>query len=805
MKDKTPVKGRFVSCINMDPLWQKRTILIVVSLLSALIIFPKTNTSVYKYRIGEIARQNIKAPEDILVEDKASTKKKKEEAVRSSRVVYDFDEDAAERIKEKVGKAFILMREKLSEIDTRAHESLTEGGSKQVLSEIKAAYIEESRIERHLAFEGLLNTKVNFDNFRIIEKKGFTQEIENIIKEATFTVMKTGVVDNKEMLQEESEKGIIIRNVKSQAEKTVKDTSSFLGLAEARDYAANSIASSLDAWPKEDLSALTDLASSMIKPNLTLNKNESEKRKSEAEEAVSPVFFQIIEGEMILREGERVNKDHQLKLEALIKSGEGKANYLNILGLFFLISSLLYLVYRFSVENIRKVSLNVKDLTFLSTILLFTFITLRLSLPVTEALMSVFPYIPAGAYQYIFTVAVGSMLIRIVLNSETAIISSVVISIIAALIMKNSLFFGIYTFVGSVVGIQMVRYCKDRVTLIKAGFYVGLVNAFMVMIFGLAVGGMIDKGTLLSAAFGLLGGVGAGILVTGMTPIIEGLFNYTTNFKLLELASLDHPLLKELITQAPGTYHHSWIIGNLVENAAKAINANPLLARVSALYHDIGKTKKPQYFFENQKNGKNPHDKLSPSLSSLILIGHVKDGIELAREHKLGDRIANIIPQHHGTRLIKFFYNKAKELEDPEVHSVDEKDFRYPGPKPQTKEAGLVMLADAVEAATRTIQDPTPARIKNMVDKIIADIFMDGQLDECELTLKDLNEISGSFNRILNGIFHARIDYPEVKIKDQPGRAKIENSGRDKKEAQGSKKERNKKSSQDNSKTTTIH
>jgi putative nucleotidyltransferase with HDIG domain len=251
-------------------------------------------------------------------------------------------------------------------------------------------------------------------------------------------------------------------------------------------------------------------------------------------------------------------------------------------------------------------------------------------------------------------------------------------------------------------------------------------------------------------------------MVLGMAPIIESLFGYTTDIKLLELANLDHPLLKDLILQAPGTYHHSIIVGSLVEAGAKSIAANPLLARVSAYYHDIGKLKKPLYFIENAGGMENKHDHLTPTMSSLILTSHVKDGVELAHENRLGERIVHIIQQHHGTSLISYFYQKAKEKENPEMDSIDEKDFRYPGPKPQTKEAGIVMLADAVEAASRTLSEPTPSRIKGLVQRIVNNIFLDGQMEECELTLKDLQKIEESFSRILTAYFHQRIDYPPL-------------------------------------------
>ncbi len=254
--------------------------------------------------------------------------------------------------------------------------------------------------------------------------------------------------------------------------------------------------------------------------------------------------------------------------------------------------------------------------------------------------------------------------------------------------------------------------------------------------------------------------------MTGFSPLVEKLFGYTTDMRLLERANMDQPLLRELMIQAPGTYHHSIIVGNMVEAAAEAIGAKPLLARVSAYYHDIGKAPKPLYFIENQMGGENKHEKLAPSMSSLILISHIKDGVEKAKRHKLESPIVDIIEQHHGTSLISYFYKKALELKGDDPSQVSTEDFRYPGPKPQTREAGLVMLADAIEAASRTLVDPTPARIQGLVSRIINNAFADGQLDECELTLKDLNQIAGSFNKILNGIFHHRIEYPEP-----PGKA----------------------------------
>jgi putative nucleotidyltransferase with HDIG domain len=249
-----------------------------------------------------------------------------------------------------------------------------------------------------------------------------------------------------------------------------------------------------------------------------------------------------------------------------------------------------------------------------------------------------------------------------------------------------------------------------------------------------------------------------------LLPFLEYAFKITTDISLLELLDLNQPLMKTLMITAPGTYHHSVIVGNLVESAAEAVGVNPLLARVSSYYHDIGKIKMPDYFVENQGGGASRHDKLTPHMSSMIITSHVKEGVELARQYKLPKTVIDIIKQHHGSALITYFYQKARE-QDQGTEPIIE-DYKYPGPKPQTRVAALVMMADAVEAASRVLNDPTPARIAALVDRIINHIFLDGQLDECELTLKDISEVKKRFTYILTGIFHKRIDYPGFDFSD---------------------------------------
>lgn len=440
------------------------------------------------------------------------------------------------------------------------------------------------------------------------------------------------------------------------------------------------------------------------------------------------------------------------------------------LGSSLLVILLLSLLFAFASGNIRKFSPTDKDLVLLTVLLVALMAATKVSLIMFPVIEQALPEIPASAYLYGIGIPAGAMLVRIVLNSETALVFSVLASAYGGWLMEDGFFFTLYFFIGSIVGAHSVGYAEDRAVLIRAGLKVGLVNALTIFCQSLIRSEWIWPVLGFKAFFGFFGGIVAGIVVLGVLPIVEWLFRYTTNSKLLELANLNHPLLKRMILEAPGTYHHSIVVSTLAETAARAVNAHPLLCRVSAYYHDIGKLDKPLYFIENQRTNENRHEKLAPSMSSLILISHVKEGLELARQYGLGEKISGIIQQHHGTSLISFFYQKAKEQENPDFGHVEEEAFRYPGPKPQSKEAALVLLADAIEAASRTLQDPTPARLQGMVQKLINNIFADGQLDGCELTLKDLHQIAKSFNLILAGIYHQRIEYPTSAAKEASGK-----------------------------------
>lgn len=474
---------------------------------------------------------------------------------------------------------------------------------------------------------------------------------------------------------------------------------------------------------------------------------------------ISNEGISIKKGETILRDGQVVSETELKKFGLIEAAVKEKSPIKPALGFFAFTSVIILLPYLFAARNIRKFSSLPKDLLLMSVIFLGVIILMRFSDVTSLIMKEIVPAVPSNVYKYIIPVAVGPMLVRLLLNSETALVFAGVTSVIAGFFIGGSLELAAYSLIGGVAAAMGVRHCTHRSIVIKAGIILGVINAITLLSIAFIKGGSTLTEPFFIILAGLMNGLVTAVLAVGIAPVLESAFRYTTDIKLLELSRMDHPLLKELAMRAPGTYHHSIVIGTLVEAAAESINANPLLARVSAYYHDIGKLKMPSYFIENISD-ENKHDKLTPNMSSLILVSHIKEGVELAKQYRLGQEIGDIINQHHGTSLISYFYQKAKSHED-QAHAVHEEEFRYPGPKPQTKEAGLVMLADAIEAASKTVPDPTPDKIQWLTQKIVNKIFTDGQLDECELTLKDLHSITKSFNRVFAGIYHQRIDYPE--------------------------------------------
>jgi hypothetical protein len=435
----------------------------------------------------------------------------------------------------------------------------------------------------------------------------------------------------------------------------------------------------------------------------------------------------------------------------------------------FLISTIILVFFYRDIKRYKPSYLNdYKMLLLLGILISGTLLTGRIFAFFLSGLLRGLELPDGRSFIYGIPIAVGGMLVTLIFDFHTAIIFSFVISLLTGIWLDNPLY-SVYAFLGSLTAAFSVIRCKRRSAIIKGGIYVSAVNTCVAAVILLLHGQLFSPVAESALLFAALSGLIVASVVSLILPLIEYLFGVTTDISLVELLDLNQPLMRNLMIAAPGTYHHSIIVGNLAEAAAEAVGANPLLARVTAYYHDIGKMKMPEYFVENQSSSVSKHERLSPHMSSMILMSHVKEGVELGKQFKLPQLVMDIVQQHHGTSLMTFFYQKA--VEQQVIPPASQDGYRYPGPRPQTRVAAIVMMADAVEAASRALTDPTPARISALVERIINNIFLDGQINECELTLKDISEIKRRFTHILTSIFHRRIEYPEL---DPKGAVKAE-------------------------------
>jgi cyclic-di-AMP phosphodiesterase PgpH len=495
--------------------------------------------------------------------------------------------------------------------------------------------------------------------------------------------------------------------------------------------------------------ASEELIENFLKPNLYENISEYEKAKRKLEKSIKPEYKIVVKNEVIIRKGEKVTLEH-LKILEYMYENIVTSNMLNrLIYILLIIVMSIILIFSFIKHFQKRIFITTKNIIIFSVVIV-------LMLGLSKICES-----KGLDFYYVFAV-MGAMLVTILINSIAGILSVIVLTIYSITFCQNSMIIMNFIICGAIT-VLIVSKVIRRTDILKAGFLVGISSFVVIFSYELLNSANFTYKLFYNPGISLGIIFFSSVIVIGMLPLFENIFKITTNIKLLELSDINHPLLKLLADKAPGTYHHSLVVSRLAEAATEEVGGNPLLARVGAYYHDIGKINKPEYFIENQENIQGKHEKLSPNMSSLIIIGHVKDGLELAEKYKLGDDIINIIYEHHGTGLIYFFYKKAQENLEQGKKGLNEDEFRYPGHKPKTKESAIIMLADSVEAASRTLTDPTPSRIKGLVQRIINDKFIDSQLEECELTLKDLSIIENCFIKIVNGIFHMRVEYPEDK------------------------------------------
>ncbi|MFO8084616.1 MAG: HDIG domain-containing protein [Desulfobacterales bacterium] len=750
-------------------------ILLVISAIIAFLFYPSLGGIEHVYDVGDVAKRNIKAPKDFFVEDKVASEDKRNDAVEKILTVYDFNQALMLRLAENIDEAFSDMRayhntaSNLTDDRLADHQKFVENQSAEKQNDSDTVWGKKEEFEKKLGIN------ISPEAYSLLVKHNFAATVAEKIISIITEIYQNGVVANKEFLLKESDKGIVLRNLSLKTESVEQSLKRYYEVGQAQTMVQVVGESQLKGFDQQLKQLIVDFSQKLIQPNITLNRDETEKRKKDAAEAIQPVLFRVKAGEMILREGDRVTDLHLLKINALHSKMKQEKIVATSIGASALFGVFLMVLYLLNLQNNCLIAGNHnKNLLFLASILIVFILIGKVSASIVETLPRNLAYsLSPSSIVYGVPIASGAMVICLFMGVEIAVAFALIISVFVTVIFNNQFDLFIYFFLNSAMGAYWVRHCRERKVFAKAGLYLGLLNIFLAGCIGLVNGDFLRFDFVWNLFFAFLGGISAGILTSGMAVLFETLFGYATDITLLELANLERPILRRLMIEAPGTYHHSVIVGSLVEAAASDIGANPLLAKVCGYYHDIGKIKKPFYFIENQTRGKNLHDKLAPSMSRRILIAHVKDGIDMAGEHKLPHVVRSAIEQHHGTSLIRYFFDKAVKLQGDK--SVKADDYRYPGPNPQTREAGLVMLADVVEAASRTLDDPTPARIQGLVQNLINKIFSDGQLNDCELTLKDLHSIAKSFNKILNGIHHHRVEYAESPARSN-GKSKNGNS-----------------------------
>jgi len=719
-------------------------LLIAITLVLSINFFPDK----ILLKEGQICTKDILSPGDFEFVDLEATQNLREKAAKSIKEVYDLNLANIENVEKQIDNLFSKIKEYQEKIDESSKDT--------------TANIMES--DRRLTDDELneMANEINEDLGLYISE----QVIAGCLQLDNLSLEKIRI-DIKSSVRKIMEQGIKIDDLENAKKQLIREISEI----------------SLD---HHDALIASDIATSLLLPSLFLNEEGTEKRRQEAIASVDDVIRTIQKGQIIIRKGEVVTSEDIAILNALGLKNP-KINFSNIIGMLMITAICLLLIFLYLSYFYPDIYENVNKLILLGIISIFVVLLAKIA---------------SQASGYLMPIASASMLIAISLSPNIAILLTVILSLLIGFIPGGGLNYILVSVISGIVAIYSIRKASQRSSLTRAGLIIAGVNIITISALGL----INNEGYYLilqNNLWGVLNGFLSVILTIGILPFLESYFDITTSFKLMELSNPNQALLKKMILEAPGTYHHSIVVGNLSETAAEEIGGNGLLARVGAIYHDIGKIKRPYFFTENQEAYKNIHDEMEPSLSALVIASHVKEGIELAKKNKLPKDITDIIAQHHGTNLITYFFHRALKENGSANDAVAEENYRYSGPKPQTKEAGIILLADSLEAATRSLTNPTATRIKTLAKEIIQKNLENGQLEECDLTLKDLDKIGDSFSRILTGMFHSRLDYPDEDLIKKIKEEKKKNGNSNKKSTENNK-DKSTKNKRNNQKGSAI-
>ena len=674
----------------------------------------------YNYKLGDIVQEDIICPRNITYINIKETEKRINEVKSRVPVVFDY--------KERINKEIV------SALD-RFFNQLEVGEPKDLAKEYNFDLSLLKNIKKYLKNETYRKNVI---------------EITNYIMSMGFTRLKRMDLNNFK------EKGILLNKIKeSEIVQEKVDTNQVIASDEIEKIVKIYLRDNFIKFSRGEIKSTINLLQKILRPNLFYNKDESNKLMEIEVSKVQPVYNTIKKGAVVLRRGEEVDRFNYPKLKAIMQyTNKFNVRAISGIGIVLLfIMFLTFIVFKNSDKEEFVKNYGIFLSFFIIAVVYAYLITLIKHTPHYLNLAILVP------------TATIIMTAEILFHRKCSLGLAIIIPIMLLLISGNDPYTLIFSMGSAFVSLYAVEKAEKRIDLLKSSLYI--LGANLLIAFGIGMLKELNmKEMLLLILWSGGNGVVSVILTLGIIPFFEILLNIPTNFRLLELSDLNNPILKKMQIEAPGTYYHSINVANMAENAARYIRANPLLVRVASLYHDIGKIPNAEYFIENNK-GQNKHDLLKPTLSNSILKAHVKIGVEMAQEMKLPKEVIDIIEQHHGTSLMKYFYHQALKDSNGKNTDVDKMDYRYPGPKPQTREAAIVMLADAVEAASRVLKNPSAKRIEQMVKDIIESKFRDGQLNESSLTLRGLMKITVIFTKYLTGLFHTRIEYPDDKEIEQ--------------------------------------
>lgn len=702
---------------------------VLVGLTTLLLVTNYSASDSQDYKEGEVVRGNIVARTDVNGFDIIETERRRNAAREATRPIFNFDATRGESSARSFRAAWEDLKAQ-SEAGRKALSWSGEGGA-GVARAIAAHQFNEEDLIRLIALIHDTGDKRIYDD----------SEADRLNREIV-------LVD--------------VRN--SSAQMVPSPRTSMRALSAARQELESNLLN-FPGWSQEQRSTLTAAILPLVRANVILDQTATATAREAEAQKIPAATITVKRNQMIAREGDTVTPAILAQLAALKTTGHAGRPWQNLLGLLLIVFAVYWTVWKFTEHRGTVSALALpkrRAFALVGSAIIVETGLMRVGFALSDSVangMKSAPLNDPAIWNFAIPFAAAALLVVMLVDTQLAFLTGIVSALFAGMLAPSGIQVSLFALISCAAAVYGIGRYRERQSVTLAGLLVGIVNAVMApALLAYAEQPLTFRAVLLAAGAGFVGGLLTAIFAAGGLPINESLFGILTDVKLLELSNADLPVLGQLALRAPGTNQHSHAVGQLAEDACRAVGANPLLARIGALYHDIGKVAAPEYFVENQQ-GENPHDHMKPSQSARIITSHVTYGTKLAKEIGLPKKIADFIPQHHGTRTLHFFLRKAQSEARAGEH-IDEKDFRYPGPKPQFKEAAIMMLADSCEAAARSLARPDPDNIRAIVVKIVDAVITDGQLDECDLTLQEITRIREAIISALTAIYHARIDYP---------------------------------------------